>query len=251
MGKYRIEALVAEGYYANVYRAYDTIEGHPIALKIPHPHLADDTFLEGFRHEARLAARLEHPLLLSLKDASIMDGYFVMAYPLGLETLADRLKRRVSKQHLALFVEQGLGALAFLHQHRVVHCDIKPENFILFPGPELRLSDFGIARIAVRTLRASGSGTLGHMAPEQAFGRPSLRSDVFAMGLLLYRMFTGKLPEYPFHWPPPDCGKLRRKTHREFVDLVRKSLEVEPRRRFRDAVAMYRAYRAIRSKAFA
>ena len=99
-----------------------------------------------------------------------------MAYPLGTESLAERLTRRISARNLALFIAQSLEALALLHQHRIVHCDIKPENFIIFPGPSLRLADFGIARLAIRTLHASGSGTLGHMAPEQAMGKPSSRS---------------------------------------------------------------------------
>jgi serine/threonine protein kinase len=249
LGKYRIEGRLAEGSYSNVYRAYDTIEGIRVALKIPHPHLADDAFLEGFRHEARIVAKIHDPLLLSLKDASIIDGYFVMAYPLGVESLAERLGRRLSKENLRLFIEQALEALALVHQHRIVHCDIKPENFIVFPGPTLRLADFGIARIAIRTLHASGSGTLGHMAPEQALGKPSFRSDVFAMGLLLHRMLTGHLPEYPFTWPPPRHERLRRKAHPDFIALIRKSLEVPPRRRFRDADALHRAYLRIRRKA--
>jgi serine/threonine protein kinase len=249
LGKYRIEQRLAEGIYSHVYRAYDTIEGIRVALKIPHPHLADDAFLEDFRKEARLAAKVQDPLLLSLKDASVIDGHFVMAYPLGVESLGDRLSRRLSRDHLDLFIRQALAALALLHQHRIVHCDIKPENFIVFPGPTLRLADFGIARIAIRTLNASGSGTLGHMAPEQAMGKPSFRSDVFAMGLLLYRMLTGHLPEYPFKWPPPRHDRLRRKAHPGLIALVRKSLEVDLRRRFRDGGAMLGAYERLRNRA--
>ena len=160
-----------------------------------------------------------------------------------------RLSRRLSRENLRLFIEQAIDALALVHRHRIVHCDIKPENFIVFPGPNLRLADFGIARIAIRTLRASGSGTLGHMAPEQALGKPSFRSDVFALGLLLYRMLTGHLPEYPFSWPPPRHGQLRRKAHPDFIALIRKSLELTPQRRFRDADALHHAYLRIRRKA--
>ena len=249
LGKYRIESRLFEGTYSHVYRAYDTIEGVRVALKIPHPHLANDSFLEAFRNEARLAAKMQHPLLLGLKDASIIDGHFVMAFQLGTETLADRLSRRLSSAHLALFIDQSLEALAVLHQNRIVHCDIKPENFIIFPGPTLRLADFGIARIAIRTLHASGSGTLGHMAPEQAMGKPTFRSDVFAMGLLHYRMFTGHLPDYPFKWPPPLYAKLRRKAHPELIAIIRKSLEVAPRHRFRDGGVLYRAYLSARKRA--
>ena len=249
LGKYRIESLLADGPYSNVYRAFDTIEGLRVALKVPHPHLADEAFLEGFRHEARLAAKIESPRLLSLKDASVIDGHFVLTYPLGTESLADRLSRRLSTQNLAVIIEHCLESLALLHQQRIIHCDIKPENFILFPGPSVRLADFGIARIAVRTQNASGSGTLGYMAPEQAMGKPSFRSDVFAVGLLLYRMLTGHVPEYPFAWPPPENAKLRRKARPEMIALIRKCLELSPRHRFRDADALYKAYRQIRRRA--
>ncbi|MDA9831336.1 serine/threonine protein kinase [Akkermansiaceae bacterium] len=248
LGKYRIEACLAEGSYSNVYRAYDTIESIRIALKIPHGHLANETFLDAFRQEARLAAKIQHPLFLGLKDASHIDGHFVMASPLGVESLAERLTRRISSKNLSLFIDQSLQALAALHQHGIAHCDIKPENFILFPGPTLRLADFGISRFAVRTLNASGSGTLGYMAPEQAMGKPSFRSDVFAMGLLHYRMLTGHLPEYPFTWPPPHYARLRRKAHPEFIAIIRKSLEFSPRRRFRDGDVLYRAYLEARKR---
>ena len=242
IGKYRIEARLMEGSYSNVYRAFDTIEGHRVALKIPHPHLADETFLEGFRKEARLGSRIQHPHILSLKDASLIDGHFVMAYPLGSESLSDRLARRVSSTNLELIIEQCLEGLAELHRHRIIHCDIKPENFIIFPGPTMKLADFGIARIAARTIKASGSGTLGYMAPEQAMGKPSFRSDVFAMGLLLYKMITGHVPEYPFRWPPPEHAKLRRKAHPDFIAIIRKSLEPVPRKRYADGQALHAAY---------
>lgn len=242
LGKYRIEARLMEGTYSNVYRAYDTIEGHRIALKIPHPHLADDAFLEGFRKEARLGSSIQHPHILSLKDASIIDDHFVMAYPLGTESLSDRLARRVSSANLELIIEHCLEGLAELHSRRIIHCDIKPENFIIFPGPTVKLADFGIARLALRTINASGSGTLGYMAPEQAMGKPSFRSDVFAMGLLLYKMITGHVPEYPFKWPPPELARLRRKAHPAFIAIIRKALEPEPRRRFADGQALHRAF---------
>lgn len=242
LGKYRIEARLMEGSYSNVYRAFDTIEGHRVALKVPHPHLADDAFLEGFRKEARLGSRIDHPHILSLKDASIIDDHFVMAYPLGIESLADRITRRVSSSNLEVIIEQCLEGLSELHQHRIIHCDIKPENFIIFPGPTVKLADFGIARTAARTINASGSGTLGYMAPEQAMGKPSFRSDVFAMGLLLYKMVAGQVPEYPFKWPPPNHARLRRKAHPGFVAIIRKTLEPEPRRRFADGLALHRAY---------
>lgn len=246
LGKYRIEACLEQGTYSNVYRAQDTIECRRVALKIPHPQLADEAFLDGFRKEVRLGAKIQHPRILGVKDASFVDGIFVMAYPLGIESLSSRLSRRVSATDLVTFIDQTLEAIAEVHRRKIIHCDIKPENFIVFPGPELKLADLGIARVAFRTLRGSGSGTLGHMAPEQALGRPSARSDVFAAGLLLYRMLTGKYPEYPFNWPPPAYSRLRAKARPELIDIIRKSLQVEPKKRFKDGISVYRSYAKIR-----
>jgi len=179
LGKYRIEKRLAEGPYASVYAAMDTIEGQRVALKVPRAEHSDKASLEDFKREARLAARLYHPNILPLKDASFIDGRFVIVTPLGDETLATRLSRRVSMAMLIDFADQLLDALAYAHSERVLHCDVKPENLILFGRDNLMLADFGIAKTALRTIKASGSGTLGYLAPEQAMGRPSPRSDVF------------------------------------------------------------------------
>ena len=110
------------------------------------------------------------------------------------------------------------------------------------------LSDFGIARVALRTIRASGSGTVGYVAPEQAMGKPSLRSDVFSLGLILCRMLGGQLPEWPYGWPPPGYDRLRR-LHPDLIALVRRSVEIEPRKRFADAGQMLSALRRVKPRA--
>jgi serine/threonine-protein kinase len=113
--------------------------------------------------------------------------------------------------------------------------------------------DFGIAKVAqktiVRTMIASGSGTVGYMAPEQAMGRPSARSDVFSLGLIAYKILSGHLPEWPFDWPPPGYGILRRKVHPDLIQLIRRSVEMRPSRRFRDANEMLIAYRKLKPRA--
>src|SRR5690606_36664890 len=113
----------------------------------------------------------------------------------------------------------------------------------------LRLTDFGIARIAWRTLQASGSGTLGYLAPEQAFGRPSPRSDVFAAGLILVRMMTGVLPDWPFQGPYEGLDRARRKYHPELIELVRRATEVDHKKRFADAGQMLAAYQRVQPRA--
>jgi serine/threonine-protein kinase len=252
LGKYRIERRIAQGGFANVYEAVDTIEGVRVALKMPHHFNVTASMLDTFQREARLVAKLDHPNILPLKDASFIDGRFVIASRLGEKTLADRLRKRISFESALSLIEQMIAAVAYAHQNRIIHCDIKPENLILLPDGRLQLTDFGIAKVAqrtiVRTIIASGSGTVGYMAPEQAMGRPSARSDVFAMGLLAYRILAGTLPEWPYAWPPPGYANLRRKAHPDLIDVVRRSLEVKPSKRFRDAGEMLRAYQRAKRK---
>jgi serine/threonine-protein kinase len=247
LGKYRIERKVGEGGFAVVYEATDTIEGIRVALKIPYSHLMTDEVLEDFRREVRLAAQLKNAHILPLKNADYIDGHFVLALPLGNRTLADRLKKRASLTTALDFAEQMLEAVAYAHEHRIIHCDIKPENLILFPDGQLMLGDFGIAKVAMNTIRASGSGTVGYIAPEQAMGRPSFRSDVFSLGLILYRMLSGTLPEWPYDWPPPGYQRLRR-LHPDLVQLVRRAMSVDPHTRFRDAGQMLASLRRMKSR---
>ena len=251
IGKYRIEGRIGKGGFAVVYRAYDTIEGIRVALKIPHAHLLDDGVLDDFRNEVRVTARLDHPHILPLKNATFIGDRFVLVYPLGDRTLADRLRSRMSLRRTLNYTRQILSALAHAHDRRVIHCDVKPENFILFDDDRMRLADFGIAKVAHKTVRAAGTGTVGYCAPEQAMGKPSPRSDVFAFGLMLYRMLTGHLPEWPFTWPPPEAHRLQRRVHPDLVAFVRRCLEIEPRRRFSDAIVAEAAYRRLESKVLA
>ena len=248
LGKFRIARRLGEGAFAVVYKAYDTIEGIYVALKLPRPYLMTEETIQDFRNEVRLIAALDHPNILQLKNASFIDDYFVIVQPLGECSLADRLKRRLSVKTGLDLSEQLLQALAHAHKKRLIHCDVKPENIILFPGNQLRLCDFGIARVALHTLSASGSGTVGYVAPEQAMGKPSSRSDVFSAALVLYRMFAGELPEWPFRWPMPGVAKLRRKLHPEMVEFLRRAIQVDAQKRFDNAFTMLRAYRRLKPR---
>lgn len=247
LGKYTIEKKLGEGGFATVYQARDEIEGIKVALKIPHPHLVTGAAMEDFRREVRMVAQLEHTNILPLKTAQFVSDHFVIVSSLGLMTLEDRIARRLPIDLALDFARQMLASVAYAHSQRIIHCDIKPDNFILFEGNRLRLTDFGVSKVAQRTLRASGAGTLGYMAPEQAMGRPSFRSDVFALGLGMYRMFSGRLPEYPFDWPPPGHRQLCEKLHPALIELMRRSMELAPQRRFADAEAMLAAFNRIKS----
>jgi serine/threonine-protein kinase len=252
LGKYRIEKQLAQGGFAHVYQAIDTIEGVRVALKMPHQSNVTPTMLETFQREARLVARLDHPNILPLKDASFIDGRFVITSKLGEQTLSDRLKKRISFVHAISVIEQMIDAVAYAHRNKIIHCDIKPDNMILLPDGRLQLMDFGIAKVAqktiIRTMIASGSGTVGYMAPEQAMGRPSARSDVFSIGLIAYKILTGHLPEWPFEWPPLGYAILRRKVHPDLIQLIRRSVEMRPSRRFHDANDMLVAFRRIKPR---
>jgi serine/threonine-protein kinase len=249
LGKYRIERRLADGPLAAVYQAFDTIHGLRVALKIPHRRMMDDYFLADFRKEVRVLAKLDHPNILPVHNACFIDGLFVIAMPLGEDTLGHRLQRRISTAKALDFTAQILAAVAHAHEARIIHCDIKPDNFILFPGNRLRLTDFGFSKLAHRRIEASGSGTVGYVAPEQAMGHPVLASDVFSVGLILYRMFAGSLPHWPYDWPPPGAARLRQKLHADMVTLIRRAIEVKPARRYHDGMQMLAAFERIRRPA--
>ena len=247
IGKYRILGRIASGPLADVYRAYDTIQKRRVALKIPK---ADThTGHEEFLHEVQVATKLQHPNILAVLNASYIDGHFVIAMELGEESLADRIERRISTARALDLAGQAIAALAHAHEHKIIHCDIKPENYILFPGNQLKLCDFGFAKLSLRTLKASGSGTIDYIAPEQAMGRPKFQSDVFSLGLVLYRLLSGRLPEWPFAWPMVGHERLTAKVRPELVEMLRKSIQLDPADRYRDAVQMMSAFEQLQSHA--
>jgi eukaryotic-like serine/threonine-protein kinase len=247
LGKYRIERRISEGPTAAVYQAMDTIQGLRVALKIPHQSAMTDYFLADFKREARLAPRLEHPNILPIRDASFVDGHFVISMPLGEQSLTDRMRRRISTETALYFTEQAVAAVAHAHSARVIHCDIKPDNFIVFPNNQLKLTDFGFSKIAEHTLRASGSGTVGYIAPEQAVGRPMFQSDVFSLGLVICELFSGHLPDWPYDWPPRGIQRLRRRLKPGMVEWLQRAIQVRPEHRYRNAVRMCSEFRRLRN----
>ena len=240
LGKYKLQELLGSGGFSRVYRARDEIEGREVALKLPDTHILD---LDDLLEEVRITVKLEHPNILPILNANIVDDQLLIAYPRGVEALDDRLMRRYSATWALEVLEQVLDAVAFAHEQRVIHCDIKPGNIILFEDGTAKLGDFGIARVAMQTavMSASGRGTVGFMAPEQALGQPSFRSDVFALGLLAYRLFAGALPRWPYKRPLPNIERARRVLRRPMLQWIDRAIEIEERKRFRNAGQMQRA----------
>jgi eukaryotic-like serine/threonine-protein kinase len=248
LGKYRIVRRLAQGGFAEVYKALDTIEGVPVALKIPYPEMLTPQSLEDFKKEVRLTARLDHPNILPIKNAEFIGDAFVVTTLLGKGHLRDVMDRALPVQTALAYFHQMLKAVAHAHQQQVIHCDVKPENLIVFPRNRLRLTDFGISRVAARTLSASGSGTVGYLAPEQALGRPSFRSDVFSLGLVLWEMLSGSLPQWPFKPPLPGAERIRRKVHPDLLAFLHKALQVDQYKRFSDAVDMLTAFDGLQAR---
>jgi serine/threonine-protein kinase len=243
IGKYRILGRIASSSLADVYRAFDTIQNRRVALKIP--RRAHNIGENEFLHEVQVATRLQHPNILSVLNASYVEDRFVIAMELGNESLADRIERRMSTALAMDLAGQAIAGLAYAHAHKFIHCDIKPENYILFPGNQLKLTDFGFAKLSLRTLKASGSGTIDYIAPEQAMGRPKFQSDVFSLGLVLYRMLSGRLPEWPFVWPLAGHDRLSSRVPRGMVAMLQKAIQLDPNKRYASAVQMQTEFKRL------
>ncbi len=173
LGKYRVGRLIATGGFAKVYSALDTIEGIRVALKIPFENYVDDDMLKLFRQEARLVARLDHPNILPVKNASFIEDRFVIVTRLGVESLDSRLRRRISVVKSLHLIAQMIAALAAAHDANIIHCDVKPENFILFDDDQIRLTDFGIARVSRLTVAGSGSARSATWPRNRRWGDPT------------------------------------------------------------------------------
>ncbi|WP_404305709.1 serine/threonine-protein kinase [Neorhodopirellula lusitana] len=249
IGKYRLDKRIGSGGFADVYAASDTLLNIKVALKIPNSKWVSQELLNEFRRESKLTMELEHPNILPIRDAGFIDDYFVIVAPLASRTLDDRLGKRMKFETAFDFASQLIDAVSYAHERGIIHCDIKPENILLFDDGRLRLGDFGIAKVAHKTIASAGTGTLGYMAPEQAMGKPSARADVFSIGLIAYRMFSSKWPEYPFEWPLAGAANLRRRVHPDLISVIRKSVAIKPRDRFTDATRLAEAWEKCRLKA--
>ncbi|MBT2440445.1 Stk1 family PASTA domain-containing Ser/Thr kinase [Streptomyces sp. ISL-36] len=200
-GRYRVDARVAVGGMATVYRAVDTRLDRVLALKVMHPALATDAaFVERFIREAKSVARLSHPNVVGVFDQGA-DGayvYLAMEYVAGC-TLRDVLRERGALQPRAALdiLEPVLAALGAAHRAGFVHRDMKPENVLIGDDGRVKVADFGLVRAVGSATNTTGSvlGTVSYLAPEQIeHGTADTRADVYACGVVLYEMLTGGKP---------------------------------------------------------
>ncbi|RLK49669.1 Stk1 family PASTA domain-containing Ser/Thr kinase [Microbacterium telephonicum] len=199
--RYRVRARIARGGMATVYVATDLRLERRVALKVMHGHLSDDTvFQSRFIQEARAAARLADPHVVNVFDQG-QDGemaYLVMEYLPGI-TLRELLReqRRLSIPQTITIMDAVLSGLAAAHRAGIVHRDVKPENVLLAEDGRIKIGDFGLAR-ATTANTASGQmlmGTIAYLAPELVTrGTADARSDIYALGIMLYEMLAGEQP---------------------------------------------------------
>lgn len=259
-GRYRIVGLIATGGMARVYQATDEVLGRNVAVKILHQHLVtDDAFVERFRHEAISAAQLSHPFIVSIFDTVSEAGAhdtrieaIVMELVHGT-TLRRRLDdvRTLDPSEVIAVGAQVADALDTAHRSRVVHRDIKPANILLSTDGRVLVADFGIAKAAEgHDLTAEGSmlGTAKYLAPEQVEGAPvDGRSDVYALGVVLYEALTGQVPFLAdtdtgtalarLHQAPMRLRQIRADVPRDLEEVVLGAMARHPADRYESAGA--------------
>ncbi len=209
-GRYRLKRLIAKGGMAEVWEALDDILGRPVAVKILHPHLDDESFRERFRREAIAAARLAHPNVVATFDTGTDGGIiFIVMELVDAPTLRQVLNEGgpMAAGRAVHIGRQVADALQYAHKAGVVHRDVKPANILVAADGRVKVADFGIAKAMVdaepdrphpsEALTGVGTivGTAQYLSPEQVEGRTvDGRSDVYALGVVLYEMLCGRPP---------------------------------------------------------
>ena len=241
LGKYRLQKRLGKGGFCEVWKAKDLVEGIDVALKIPLADSHGKRDNQAILREVRLIARLHHPNILPFKNADLIQGHAVLATELSVDTLADRSKPMSTKRILAITI-QVLRALEHTHKHRLVHCDVNPNNIFLFSQGRAALGDFGIGQQFTPKMQTIDDfGTPGYVAPEQAFGKPLYASDCFSVALILYEYITGHLPRWPFRWPLRGAQRLKDRAGSNITHFLKRALQVDPQNRFADAAQMLAA----------
>ena len=260
LGPYEIQAPIGAGGMGEVYRARDSRLNRDVAVKIlPASFSSDPERLQRFAQESRAAAALNHPNILSIFDIGEDRGApYVVSELLEGETLRDRVRHGALPQRKAIDYARNIASgLAAAHEKGIVHRDLKPENIFLTSDGQVKILDFGLAKLTRPDADISGNaptqqagtesgvvmGTAGYMSPEQVRGKPTdSRTDIFSFGAVLYEMLSGKRA---FHGEsavetmsailkeePPDLAETNRNVSPALERIVRHCLEKNPAERF-------------------
>jgi serine/threonine protein kinase len=250
LDSYRIEAPVARSGTASIYRAVDTRDNRAVALKIPHPDLeADPLLFDRFKREAGIGERLCHPRVMRVYGGEEHSRtYMVMEWCEGrlLRQILD--EGRIAQDRAIHITTEVLEALQYIHDNGIVHRDMKPENVMVDAQDNVKLIDFGIAsdagarRLTYANLTAT-LGTPNYISPEQVKGkRGDARSDIYAVGVMLYEMLTRKLPftgsnpmqamnDRLLNYPVPPA-MLNSAISPQLQEVIYRALERDPKNRY-------------------
>jgi serine/threonine protein kinase len=254
---YRLDATVARSGMSTLFRATDLRDGRKVAIKVPHPEMeADRILLARFEREQQIGQELDHPGIVKTFDGEERSRLYMV-----IEWVDGRLLRSILNQESPLPAERAVGitlgicdALDYMHKNGVVHRDLKPENIMVGEGDTIKLIDFGIAmkedaRRLTFTEMSPTLGTPDYISPEQVKGqRGDQRSDIYALGVMLYEMLAG---QPPFTGPSPlavmnerllvdpdPIRKLNPAVSPQLEEIIFRALERDPRHRYATAADM-------------
>ncbi len=254
---YRLDATIAHSGMSTLFKATDLKDGRRVAIKVPHAEMeADPVLVERFKREQEIGQELDHPGVVKTYDGEDRSRVYMV-----IEWVEGRLLRSILNEERRLPIDRAVkltlgicDALDYMHAHGVVHRDLKPENIMVDDEDRIKLIDFGIAmkedarRLTYVTMTPA-LGTPDYISPEQVKGqRGDLRSDIYALGVMLYEMLTGETPysgsnplavmnERLLHDPKP-ARKLRPEISPELQEILSRALVREPRQRYATAADM-------------
>jgi serine/threonine protein kinase len=259
IGPYKIVAQVGQGGMATIFKAYQTNLDRYVALKVMHPALKEDhSFVMRLQREATVIAKLSHPNIVAVHDFREYEGipFLVLQYIEG-KTLKDVLKeQKLNTQQILNIVRPVADALSYAHARGVLHRDVKPSNILIDNEGHVYLSDFGLARIAQSGESTASQdmmiGSPHYLSPEQAKSEPvDVRTDVYSLGVVLYEMFTGRVPfkaETTYatilaqiNDPPPPPRSINPKVPPAVEQVILKALAKNPNDRYPSVREMMRA----------
>jgi serine/threonine protein kinase len=264
LGSARIVEKIGVGGMATVYKGYQFSLDRFVAVKVLSRDVQREEFLTRFQREAQAVAKLRHPNVLSIYDFGQEEdlAYIIMDYISG-GTLADLIRNGMSlKRAIEIAIQVG-DALHYAHEREIVHRDVKPANILIDTSGRPLLTDFGLVKFLVPsdhslTQPDTSMGTPAYMAPEQATngGEVDARSDIYALGTVLYEMVTGYLPFEAgndirvmifkkLSEPPPSPRQFEPSVPADVEQVILKALAPEPENRYQNASEMTQALRSV------